>query len=292
MNIVQELIKNKLINPPNFIENNLSYTTVIGSQAYGMSNDDSDQDLYSFAVTQKEELFPHLYGHLYGFGPKKEIFETYSKHSIFYKEKEYDVSIHGIVKYFNLLLDNNPSQLETLFTPFNCVLYTNDVGKLVRDNRHIFLSKKCYHRYIGYAYGQLSLMSRKNVTGKRLALYEKYGYDTKAASHVVRLCYFGEQILQENDLETTRHSDHLKAIRKGEMTEAELRQWFTSREQSLKKLYDDSKIQYSPNEEAIKNLLLKCLECHYGSLEKCIVAQDKSEVALKEIRNILDKAGY
>lgn len=291
MNIIQTLIKEKLINPPTFVESNLSYTTVIGSQAYGMSNDDSDQDLYSFCVTKKEELFPHLYGQIHNFGPKKDYFETYSKHGIFYKEKEYDVSIHGIVKYFNLLLDNNPSQLETLFTPFNCVLYTNDVGKLVRDNRHLFLSKKCYHRYVGYAYAQMGLMSRKNVTGKRLELYEKYGFDTKAASHVVRLCYFGEQILKEADLETTRYAEHLKAIRRGEVTELEIREWFARNEASLKKLYDESKLRYSPDEQAIKQLLINCLEHHYGNLAAVVQMPDRYEVAVRDIKQVLDRLG-
>lgn len=38
----------------------------------------------------------------------------------------------------------------------------------------------------------------------------------------------------------------------------------------------------------IKELLLNCLEQHYGSLENCIVSPEKNTQALQEIQKILD----
>ena len=43
------------------------------------------------------------------------------------------------------------------------------------------------------------------------------------------------------------------------------------------------------SEPAIKQLLLNCLEEHYGSLEKCIVNPDAATTALREVAAVLEK---
>jgi predicted nucleotidyltransferase len=293
MNIIRSFIDKKMINPPAWVKDNLCYSTITGSQSYGYATDKSDIDIASFAINPRIELFPHEQGkYIYGFGKKLEPFETYATDKkLQYKDKEYDVVIHGIVKYFNLLVDNNPTQLETLYTPFNCVVYTNDVGKLVRENRSLFLSTRLYHRYIGYAFSQLNALKKDRI-GNRLELIEKYGYDVKSASHVVRLCLFGEQFLKEGDLEITRHAERLKAIRRGDVAEQEIRDWFTEQEKYLKKVYEESKLPYSPNMDKIRDLLLRCLEIHYGSLEKAVINLDKESQTLRKLSEIIKEAGY
>ena len=52
-----------------------------------------------------------------------------------------------------------------------------------------------------------------------------------------------------------------------------------------------SKLPYKPDEKKIKELLLNCLEHHYGNLSNCIVLQDRYVEGLKDIRGILDKLG-
>ena len=47
----------------------------------------------------------------------------------------YDLTIYGIVKFFNLAMENNPNVIDSLFTPVNCVLHSTRVGNLVRENR-------------------------------------------------------------------------------------------------------------------------------------------------------------
>ncbi len=55
------------------------------------------------------------------------------------------------------------------------------------------------------------------------------------------------------------------------------------KEKSLEELYTKSKLQHSPDEGAIKSLLLECLEMHYGSLDKCIVKPVDERKLLRDL---------
>ena len=132
-------------------------------------------------------------------------------------------------------------------------------------------------------------MSIKNPTGKRKELMDKYGYDTKFAYHVVRLINEIEQILTEGDLDLERNREQLKEIRRGGWSEDKIIEYFNRKERELETLYTESDLQYKPDEQKIKQLLLKCLEMHYQSIDNCVKILGKEEVALREIKGVLDK---
>lgn len=62
MSHVRKLNKLKLLNPPYHVIEGLQYEVIMGSVAYGSSNDTSDMDLYGFSIPPKETVFPHLAG--------------------------------------------------------------------------------------------------------------------------------------------------------------------------------------------------------------------------------------
>jgi predicted nucleotidyltransferase len=277
---------------PPWLPNAICYEVLMGSNAYGVSSDTSDLDIYGFCIPKKETIFPHLAGEILGFGTPFTRFEVWQEHHVKHKEKEYDFSIYGIVKYFQLCMENNPNMIDTLFVPTNCVLYSNLVGQKVRENRYLFLHKGSFYKFKGYAYSQLNKMRLKNPKSgsKRAADIEKNGYDVKFAYHLVRLTLEIEQILSTGDLDLQLHREQLKSIRRGEVPMEEIEKFFHAKEKDLESLYHSSTaIPYKPNEDAIKQLLLDCLEMHYGSLEKAIVIEDKAVRALKDIQEILNK---
>jgi predicted nucleotidyltransferase len=262
---------------------------MMGSVAYGVSSDTSDQDVYGFAIPPKHYIFPHLNGYIEGFGKNPEKFQNYQQHHIKDGITEYDLDIYNIVHYFQLCMENNPNMVDSLFVPDRCVLHTTQIGNLVRENRKMFLHKGSWHKRKGYAYSQLHKIDNKEPTGKRMELVKQYGYDVKYAYHVVRLVNNGEQILVEGDLDLTRDREQLKAIRRGEWTLDDLKNWFSRRETELNKVYDESKLQHSPDENKIKQLLLNCLEIHYGSLDKCVVNVDKATQCLNDIKAVIER---
>ncbi len=112
-------------------------------------------------------------------------------------------------------------------------------------------------------------------------------YDYKFAFHIVRLLNEAEQILIEHDLDLQRNREQLKSIRRGEWTLEQIEKYFSSKEKALEEVYLQSNLRHSPDEESIKNLLFKCLEEHYGDLEKAVVIEGKSEKILEQIRKLV-----
>ena len=175
---IDKLISRELINPPNFLKNSIQYEAIIGSVAYGVSSDNSDVDLYGFCIPSKEIVFPHLNRVIFGFDNDFKRFDQFQQHHIVDKgsRKNYDITIYNIVKYFRLCADGNPNMIDSLFVPRRCVLHSTRIGEMVREKRHLFLSKKTFHTHKGYAYSQISKMQSKNNLGVRLRyLEDKYG---------------------------------------------------------------------------------------------------------------------
>jgi predicted nucleotidyltransferase len=290
---VQLLKKKGLISPPKWLPDNIHYEVITGSVSYAVSSDTSDMDIVGFAIPPKDDIFPHLRGEIAGFGNQKSRFGQWQEHHIMDEEarQEYDFTIYSIVKFFQLVMENNPNMVDTLFTPQRCVLFCSPIAQMIRDRRKMFLHKGSYHKFRGYAYAQLSKIGTKaNASNpKRKESIEKYGYDVKFAYHVVRLALEGEQILMEHDLNIEQNSEILKSIRRGEWTEEKIRNWFNGKEAHLEELYSKSTLQLSPDEEDIKILLMDCLEQHYGSLDNAVRLEVPVDKMISELKAVLGK---
>lgn len=278
-----------LIKPPNFLKSNIIYECITGSHAYGCNTPDkSDFDIVGIAIPLKEYIFPHLANELYGWDMQVQRFEQFQQHHLKFNDKEqYDITVFSIVKYFRLAADNNPNALDILYSPYECITHINQIGQIMRENRHKFLHKGCYHKLKGYSYSQFHKMSSNKRTGNRKEIHETWGYDLKFGFHAVRLLLQCEQILQEGDLDLRRNSEIYKSIRRGEWTEKDIIDFVAQKEPYLEKLYQESKLPFGPDEREIKSILLSCLEHHFGSLDKCITNLDKHEIAIREIQKIV-----
>ena len=285
--VIQKLDEKGLLKtPPSFLRTGVQLEVIMGSTAYGVSNDTSDMDVYGFCIPSRDYVFPHLRGEIEGFGKQGQRFGQFQQHHIKDHPKEYDLCIYSIVKFFQLCMENNPNMVDALFVPRRCVLYSTSIGEMVRDNRRLFLSKACWPKFRGYAYSQLHKMKTKKPEGKRIATIEKYGYDVKFAYHVVRLLDEVEQILTTGDLDITRDRERLKAIRSGDWDMSRVEDHFAEKEKSLEAAHTNSELPYSADEAAIKDLLLNCLEHHYGSLDAVIQRDDAHLNALRQIDQI------
>ncbi|MFM7058886.1 MAG: nucleotidyltransferase, partial [Planctomycetota bacterium] len=132
-------------------------------------------------------------------------------------------------------------------------------------------------------------MQSRQPQGKRVELREQYGFDVKYAYHIVRLLYECEQLLLHGDMDLRRDREHLKAIRRGEVTEADIRSWAADKEKQLENLYLQSRLPDRPDEAAIRRLLLECIEEHYGCLDQVVARPDAATDALREITSIVDR---
>jgi predicted nucleotidyltransferase len=291
--IFDKLYKQGVVHPPKWMPDNLHYLTIMGSQAYGVSEETSDNDVYGFCIPPKDLVFPTLAGEIPGFGTQIQRFEQYQEHHIKAADskKEYDFSIYSIVKYFDLCMHNNPNMIDSLFTPRRCILHSTAVGELVRENRRKFLHKGSWHKFKGYAYSQMSKI-RNKVNAKneeRAKSIQETGYDKKYAYHLIRLINEVEQILVEHDLDIQRNREQLKTIRKGQWTLEQVENYFYDKEKSLETIYASSTLPQYPDEKFIKQLLINCLEMHYGSLAAVVNTGESAEKILRDMQNVIDK---
>ncbi len=292
MSVFTSLTEKGVISPPKWaIPHNLIYEVIGGSKSYGISGDSSDEDVIGVVINPITDLFPNLRGQINGFGPPPASFTTWQSHHNKVEDKEYDLTLYGIAKWFDLMAGSNPNMVETLWIPIHCVRVNTAISQHVRANRKMFLSKAAKHKFIGYAYSQLKRAENKEgKQGKRAELILKHGFDSKFLAHTVRLALEAEQILSEGDLDLTRNAELLKAIRNGEWSEERIRQWFSDKELYLEKLYQDSSLPFSTDMDAIRNLLRECLEMHYGSLDKVLKVEGENEKILRQIRELANKA--
>lgn len=286
-----KLLKDKnLILPPKWLPDNVLFEGMTGSIAYGVTNDSSDMDIIGFCMPPKDTIFPHLRGEIPGFGKPGERFEQFQQHHIKRNIKTYDITIYSIIKFFQLTMENNPNMIDALFLPRRCVLYNNSIYEKVRERRHLFLHKGCWHKFKGYAYSQLIKLEHgvNKDNPKRKNLIESYGYDTKFGYHIIRLILECEQILIEKDLDLERNKEILKSVRRGEWTLDDIKNYFKNKELELDAVYLSSDLQHSPDEGKIKQLLLECIEDWYGDLSK-LVPQNTETNLINDLELLIKK---
>lgn len=146
-----------------------------------------------------------------------------------YQEGEWDVTVYEIRKYIRMLLNCNPNVLSLLWLEENDYLIRTPAGRLLLENRDIFVSKAAYKSFCGYASGQLKRMTRLGDESKayqgarRRKRFEKFGFDCKNAAHLIRILRMGIEFLVEGKLYVKRHdSQELIRIKQGDYSLAKI----------------------------------------------------------------------
>ena len=93
-----------------------------GSHAYGTNIETSDTDYAGVFIQSKEDIF--------GFNYKEQI-----------NDDKNDTVIYEIKRFLQLLASNNPTVLELLNTPKDCIIYKDPIFDLVLENRDKFITK-------------------------------------------------------------------------------------------------------------------------------------------------------
>ena len=128
-----------------FFKNHLiCYLTLAGSYAYGLNAENSDIDIRGFYLENKNEFFTLI-----------DIQDSYV-------DQETDTTLYSFKKFIKLLINCNPNIIELLGTNNEHILFINNIGELVRNNYLLFLSKKIYNTFIGYANSQLKRLEKIN----------------------------------------------------------------------------------------------------------------------------------
>lgn len=125
------------------------------------------------------------------------------------KNGPYDIVLYEVRKMFSLLLKANPNVLSLLWLKEHLFISKSALGQMIIENRDMFSSKIAYHSFTGYAHSQLKKMTHLEHKGymgaKKKRLVKRFGYDTKNASHLIRLLNMGIEFLLTGELTVWRN---------------------------------------------------------------------------------------
>ena len=126
--------------------NSCIFKYISGSHAYGSNRPDSDIDVRGVFIAPLKSFF-NIYSSEDAEGDIKGNVSTV--HST-----ESDEELQELRKFLKLSTECNPNIIEFLYVD-RLILHESPIWKKIRDNRHLFLSKKAKFTFSGYAIAQL-----------------------------------------------------------------------------------------------------------------------------------------
>lgn len=180
------------------------------------------------------------------------------------KVGDWDVVHYEIRKMFSLLLRGNPNVVSLLWMTPEYYILTSPEGQRIIDNRHFFSSKKMWKAFEGYAWSQYERMKRGEFKGhckeKRQALFDQFGYDCKAASHMIRLVRMARDFYVDGKLTVFRPDNRdLLSIKTGAYKLPEVENMFSlcieAASEACKKSSLPEEPMYNEAEELLIDLL-------------------------------------
>lgn len=154
MNYKEELKKPeyKFLWENEHLGNNIILLALGGSHAYGTNVPTSDLDIRGIAIEKPEELIGY------------QTFEQFIN-------EQTDTTIYAFNKMVHLLVQNNPNIVEIIGLNPEQYLYISKLGQELLDHKDLFLSKKCFYSFGGYARANLkrveSALARDNYSEKK-----------------------------------------------------------------------------------------------------------------------------
>ena len=218
---------------------NIILEGITGSKAYGLETETSDTDIKGIYLMPTREVLS------LGFNVQNNTKDHVNPDWVY----------HEVQKYIMLAMDSNPTVLELLFLEDYTQL--NEWGKLLVDNRHLFLSQLARKKYGGYALSQAkSLATNDGKYGNgRANRYEKH------TRHCFRLLYQGRELLETGNLTvrvTPEVREELFAI--GKLPPDKVVTMFEDKFKEFDTI--ESVLPEQVDREAINNLLLQIREAN------------------------------
>lgn len=153
------------------------FLTLGGSHAYGTNIETSDVDVRGCALNRKSDLI--------GMSNFEQFVNT-----------ETDTTVYGFNKLVSLLLNCNPNTIEMLGCKPEHYFYMSDIGRMMIENRRMFLSRRACSSFGGYATQQLrrleNAVARDHLTQARKEMHVRNSMQRALESFESRYTKIGD----------------------------------------------------------------------------------------------------
>jgi uncharacterized protein len=174
------------------------YRCVVGSQAYGLAQDESDVDRRGFYLPPADLSWSLS-------GVPEQL------------ENDNEEVYWEIEKFIRLALKANPNVLECLYS--SMVEHAAPIAQELLEIRHVFLSQYVHRTYNAYVLSQFKKLEQD--------LRNRGELRWKHVMHLIRLLLSGIVVLKEGfvPLQVAEYRDRLLAIRRGETPWEDVERW-------------------------------------------------------------------
>ena len=219
------------ISAPFDLESLIIYRCVVGSRAYGLDTDGSDTDRRGIYLAPSE-----LQWSLFG---APEQFEDNATQSCYWE----------LQKFLTMALKANPNILECLYSPM--VEKVTPLGEELLTMRDGFLSQMIFQTFNGYALSQFKKIEQDIRNSGQIKW--------KHAMHLLRPLLTGAATLREArvPVRVEAHRDRLLAVKRGELSWAEVDAWRKELHHDFERTLTDTKLPERPDYEAANCYLIK-----------------------------------
>lgn len=191
----------------------LIHLFVGGSELHGakVGNTD-DTDLYGVYIEASE--------HALGLEPREHFVWSTAGDDRRNGPDDVDITLYSLRKWAGMAAKGNATALHFLFAAPQEV--DPATWKKVQEHREIFLSRNSAEQFLGFADNQFKRLTGEKGRGKKGQRPEyigKFGYDTKAAMHGLRLLYECLELMAHKRITLPRpEKELLIEVRSGEWT--------------------------------------------------------------------------
>lgn len=166
-----------------------------------------------------------------------------------------DYKVYTLRRWASLACKGNPTILGFLYTPSADGQY----WKQIQKHTKLFQAKSHAKAFLGYAQGQIARLDGTKGQGKhgqRPELEQKFGYDTKAAMHLMRLLYEAEEYMSKHTITYPRpEKELLVSIRQGVWTWDKLFAEYFTMEKRVQTAMAESTLPEHVDREAVSKLI-------------------------------------
>jgi len=235
---------------------NLIHLFVGGSELHGAKvGATDDTDLYGVYIEDPE--------HALGLSPREHYVWSTAGDDRRNGPGDVDVTLYSLRKWAGMAAKGNATALHFLFADPHEV--RPGTWRKIQKQRHVFLARTSAKQFLGFADNQFKRLTGEKGNGKKGQRPEyigKFGYDTKAAMHGLRLLYECVELMQNGTITLPRpERDLLIAVRTGSWTFEKV----LTHAQGLFKDVEDS-VKNSPLPETVNQAAISRLiaQAHLG----------------------------
>jgi predicted nucleotidyltransferase len=191
----------------------LIHLFVGGSELHGAKvGDTDDTDLYGVYIESPE--------HALGLSPQEHYVWSTAGDDRRNGPDDVDVTLYSLRKWAGMAAKGNATALHFLFA--DPAEVDPRTWRQIQKHRSVFLSRKSAKQFLGFADSQFKRLTGEKGSGKKGQRPEyigKFGYDTKAAMHGLRLLYECMELMQQGQITLPRpEKELLIEVRSGAWT--------------------------------------------------------------------------